>query len=156
MVKVLFIILIKKEHLYIPKLLIRHGANVNARDNYLATPLTSLCSILKKGELADAYHPYIKLLIENVAKLDLKDAAGETALFYAIRAGRIENIRILLKLGAKKDMKNNKGITPIMSAGKLRFNYSNAVKAFKPTKTASKIILWFRLRILSLTLPSIF
>ena len=121
----------RKKLLDIPKLLISCGANVNIRDNYNATPLMSACSILKKGEPAFTYHPYIEFLVKNGAKLDAKNMAGETALFYAIRAGRIENVRLLLALGARKNARNNRGLTPVMCAENIMIGYQRAAAAFR-------------------------
>ena len=56
-----------------------------------------------------------KLLLDNVARVDVQDAYGNTALNRAVffSGGSGELIRLLLEHGADRNLKNRKGISPL-------------------------------------------
>lgn len=86
--------------------LIRHGANVNAQDKGLETPLHFA---------ARAYQPEVaELLLKNGAKVDAQDVHGNTPLSRSVfdSKGRGEMIKLLLSSGANKAMKNKHSVSP--------------------------------------------
>jgi ankyrin repeat protein len=85
----------RKGNREIVKLLLAHGADVNAQDYYLAwTPLI-LASALGHKEV-------VKLLLEYGADVDIKDQNGMTALKYAIKNGYKEIVALLKSARTKK------------------------------------------------------
>jgi ankyrin repeat protein len=75
------------------QLLIDHGAQVNAKTTYLATPLMTACR--------DRNTPMVKLLLANKADVTIKDENGETALDHAKRADAQDIVALLQQAGAK-------------------------------------------------------
>jgi ankyrin repeat protein len=55
--------------------------------------------------------PMAQRLVELGANIELLNAKGESPLFYAVYAMRVEMIEYLLSLGARTSVTNNKGIT---------------------------------------------
>ncbi len=53
------------------------------------------------------------LSIGSLNLIDTVDREGRTALHYACRSGRIESVRILLGVGAKPNVADHKGMTPL-------------------------------------------
>jgi ankyrin repeat protein len=84
----LLMIASQKEYLAVMKLLIEHGANVNAQTSDGVTALMNASQQAK----VDA----VKLLLDNGANLQQKDGKGKTALVYAARAGSSETVKALL------------------------------------------------------------
>jgi len=66
-------------------------------------------------------------LLEHKASVDVKDSYGNTPLFRAVfnSKGRGEMIKLLLRFGADKNLKNNHGVSPIDLAGTIA-NYQVA------------------------------
>lgn len=105
----------------IVELLIKHGADVNAR-------YTNSTTILTTAVLAgDAFS--VKLLIENGVDIDAKDDAGFTALIWAINgngdgifsgSGNFnhseEIVELLIKNGADVNAKDNQGWSAVNHA----------------------------------------
>jgi ankyrin repeat protein len=77
------------------------GANVNARDSQGVTPI-QLASNL-------GFVEGIELLVENHARVDEPNDAGETPLMSAVHRRDTGMMRILLKAGADPDRKDNSG-----------------------------------------------
>jgi hypothetical protein len=79
------------------KLLLEHGADVNARDNSFYTPLQGACSeahsIQKAFELAQV------LVQDGRADVNLTDAAGQTCLIWEAAKGRTKLVKLLLEGG---------------------------------------------------------
>jgi ankyrin repeat protein len=101
------------------KMLIAHGANVNAPlktkvlkrtyqagDARLAEGATPLMRAAKAGDVV-----MMRLLIAAGADLDRANAAGETALHIA--AGSPATVQFLTDEGASPDVKNKAGLTPL-------------------------------------------
>ena len=86
------------------KVLIEHGADVNASSNRGNTPLHTK----SRPEV-------IKLLLEHGADVNAKNNEGNTPLH---SAGKPEIVKMLLENGADANAKNNEGNTPLHSAGK--------------------------------------
>jgi ankyrin repeat protein len=108
------------------KMLIAHGANVNAPlktkvlkrtyqggDARLAEGATPLMRAAKAGDVV-----MMTLLIAAGADLDRANAAGETALHIA--AGSPATVRFLTDEGASPDVKNKAGLTPLEALLKQR------------------------------------
>lgn len=87
------------------KELIRHGANVNAREDKGWTPLMcASCHINGNIEI-------VKILIEAGANVNARDGEGWTPLMIASHFGQIEIIRVLLESGADiNSIRDNKTI----------------------------------------------
>lgn len=81
--------------------LIGKGANVNARDVRGVTPL-ELASRLGFQEGA-------QLLVDQRARVDEANAAGETPLITAVHRKDVAMMRLLLKAGANPDRADNSG-----------------------------------------------
>jgi len=126
------------------KLLVRYGANINAKGAYYRTPLIYAAS---DGDSPDL----VQFLIDNGADVKLKNEAGENALFehitrgktntkiveilldngisvnstnksygsllhWAAFCGRPKIVEILVKRGAKVNAKVDRGETPVQKA----------------------------------------
>jgi len=111
--------------LEIAKILIEHGADVNARDQDGLTPLHNT-AWTNNGEVA-------KLLIANGADVNAKDNYENTPLlfFFAVRAPfDWEQIpRVLIDNGADVNAKDNRGTTPLEYA--TRRNREEMVKLLR-------------------------
>jgi ankyrin repeat protein len=115
------------------KMLIAHGANVNAPlrtkvlkrtyqagDGRLAEGATPLMRAAKAGDVV-----MMRLLIAAGADLDRANAAGETALHIA--AGSPATVQFLSDEGASPDVKNKAGLTPLEALLKQRNPNAEAV-----------------------------
>jgi len=88
------------------KRLLSKGVNVNEHDKIGFTAL---------HYAAQNYLLEIAtILLEGKAEVDSKDIHGNTPLFKAVfnSKGNGEMIKILLRFGANKDLKNNHGVSP--------------------------------------------
>lgn len=66
------------------------------------------------------FHPIVTLLAEAGADVNVRETtSGKTALFYLIPSGNITTIKLLLDKGAKVDMSDNAGDTPLLLAKRL-------------------------------------
>lgn len=125
--------------LEVVKILIRHKADVNATSDTASTPVRSACYmtnievvkyLVENG--ADIHKPNInggtclinsvqsvdlcRYLIEKNANVNAQDNSGNLALHYAIREGRMETVRLLLKHGSDPYVKNDFGDDAIQTA----------------------------------------
>lgn len=89
------------------KLLLDHGANVNAADG---NGNTALISVAAAGDVRAA-----KLLLAKGARLDARSHDGMTALM-AVASSDVEIVQFLLAKGARINDSDNEGVTPLMSA----------------------------------------
>ncbi|KAM6926714.1 ankyrin repeat domain-containing protein 27 isoform 2-T2 [Lycodopsis pacificus] len=89
-------------------LLIRHGANVNARTNQSATPL-HLAS-------QNSHVQVVRFLLECNAKLNKKDHYGNTPLTQACLCGNLETASTLLQSAALVNVVNLQGNTALHEA----------------------------------------
>lgn len=79
-------------HFEVIELLLKHGADVNARSNIGTTVLHFM-----------VYHAgvnTVQLLLNYGADVSLKNSNGESCLHPAIRGGKIEVVKLLLEHGA--------------------------------------------------------
>gem|GEM_PF-2220984 len=93
--------------------LIQKGLDVNAETN--GDHSTPLMMAANAGRADTA-----KLLLENGAKVNVKEVAGEkkTALHYAVDAKSPETVKVLLEYKADKSLKDKDGLTPLELAEK--------------------------------------
>ncbi|XP_032087211.1 ankyrin repeat domain-containing protein 27 isoform X3 [Thamnophis elegans] len=95
-------------HVDLVALLLKHGANVEAKDVNQAGPLHFACQ--------NGHFQVVKYLIECSVKQHKKDIYGNTPLMYACLNGYQEIAAILLQHGASVNLPNNQGNTPLHKA----------------------------------------
>jgi uncharacterized protein len=99
---------ILKKKMEIVKYLIKKGIDINLQDDNMGyTALHVACT--------ENNFEAVQILLENKAKIDIKDNHGNTPLFRATFAsiGNGEIIKLLLKNGADKNIKNNYDMSPL-------------------------------------------
>ncbi|NCT66490.1 MAG: quinoprotein dehydrogenase-associated putative ABC transporter substrate-binding protein [Rhodanobacteraceae bacterium] len=99
---------VREGHVEIARLLLEHGAAVDARDADGWTPLMS--AVWRKDAALQ------QLLLAHGARIDAWNAQGWNALTLAIRAGDVAQVRGLLAAGAQVNAANAAGYTPLMFA----------------------------------------
>ena len=72
-------------------------------------------ALMVAAERDDA-HRCVSMLAHARADLDLRDAAGETALMKAARLGSVHTVRLLLSMGARADLKDASSFTALLHA----------------------------------------
>ena len=83
------------------------GADVNSRTGPRCTPLYFSGLDHFNGPRV------VRLLLDNGADPNIRALDGSTALFQAIRHGRIEFARLLIERGASVEVKDDRGRTPL-------------------------------------------
>ena len=83
--------------------LLRYGADINARDS---NGLTGLHHAARIG------FGIVKCLLRNAADIDARDSEGFTALHYAAFLSSSETAKLLVLKGADKNMRTTNGETP--------------------------------------------
>ncbi len=120
-----------KGHTGIVKILLKAGANVNAKDKYNLTPLPlAALDHVRTGswlgwpggetplhQAADRGHTeVVKILLKAGAKVNAKENRGNTPLHSAVSGGHAETVKILLVSGANVNAKTEYGRTPLHAA----------------------------------------
>ena len=92
------------------RILLEHGANVNARDHNAWTPLhyASLWGHLRVAQL----------LLEHKAISDARNKYNDTPLHMALRHGHLESVRLLLDHRADVATRGREGLTPYQIAAR--------------------------------------
>ena len=101
------------------KLLIKHGVDVNYRENFgWITPIY-ICLYSENIELTE-------LLVENGADVNINSLYKISPLIYFIRRSPIENIleiiKLLIRKGSKINHKSNNGTTALMACFEEKFD----------------------------------
>jgi ankyrin repeat protein len=98
--------------LSVVKILVEHGADVNAVHRYGETPLHQAAFVQN--------YAIVKYLLEHHADINKKDKYGRTALHQAVFTNKDNRVcALLLENGANASSKNDKGQSPIL------WGYSN-------------------------------
>lgn len=71
--------------------------------------------------------PWISLLLNRGASVDVKDRGGNTSLILAAELGFVDGVQLLLARKANPNAANNRGETPLIKAVQIRD--SNSVRA---------------------------
>lgn len=142
------------------KTLVQHGADVNSPSDTESTPVRSACfmtniSVVKflVDNGADIHKPNVnggtclinsvqsmhlcEFLIGKGANVNAKDNSGNLALHYAIREGRFETVKLLIRCGSNYTAKNDIGDNALQTAA-LR-GYSNIAEYIIENTTQAKI-----------------
>ena len=101
----LFFDAIKQNDIEAVEVLLEEGVDVNAKDNYGATPLISAAFF--------GYTEIAELLLEAGADPNIKDKDGWTPLMIAAMDGKTGVVKLLLKAGADPNAKNKEGETAL-------------------------------------------
>jgi ankyrin repeat protein len=96
------------------RILVDHGANVDAEDNLGRTPLHRVLEA--EGISEQDQSGTARLLIERGADVNAPNNDGETPLHLASRLVSLEVVWVLLKHGADPNAKNEKGKSPFRLA----------------------------------------
>jgi len=148
-------ILARTSNIEAARLLISHGANVNARERWREqTPLM--------WAAAENQPAMVQLLVEHRAEVDARSHAnhwerqvtveprrqarpsgGFTPLLYAARRGCSECARILLRAGADKNLTDPDGVTPMLEAV-LNLNFDVAAFLIQAGADVDRWDIWGR------------
>ncbi len=98
---------VSRKNLWMITYLLNKGASIQTRDLlYKQTPLITAAHTSYNGY---PYMKIMKLLIDKGAKINAVDGSGVSALMYSVIEGREDAIKLLLKHGALKNIKDKKG-----------------------------------------------
>ena len=93
------------------RLLVEHGANINAQDSIRMTPL--MCAMVTPDD--DTAMP--RLLLEHGANVTVENVYGTTALHWAVWTEKNKDtLRLMLAHGADPNHADKDGVTPIILA----------------------------------------
>ncbi|MGC4043949.1 MAG: ankyrin repeat domain-containing protein, partial [Armatimonas sp.] len=88
------------------QLLLAHGADINARDGYGSTPLSTMAAY---GQIEP-----IRFLLRHGAQVNVKDQTGMTPLMYAANSHYMDILKALLASGADVNARDKEGKTALM------------------------------------------
>jgi ankyrin repeat protein len=105
---------------WLVKLLLAKGANVNLSDRTGCAPLI----------YAGGSPPIVTMLLEKGADVNAKGANGWTALMSAVEMGETDTVRVLLGRGADVNIKNKGGATALKLLGAGASGAANGTATF--------------------------
>jgi ankyrin repeat protein/L-ascorbate metabolism protein UlaG (beta-lactamase superfamily) len=111
---------VKDNNLQIAKLLLKSGANINISNDYNGPVVTSTISgtVLQVAINYSQSNEMVKFVIENGAKLNIKDSQGNTELHLVALKGDTEQAKILIRHGIDLNTANNFNRTALYYAAK--------------------------------------
>jgi ankyrin repeat protein len=86
---------VHSHNMFLLRLLIENGENVNVQDDFGNTPLIE--AVIK------GYEDVVELLIKSGADVNMKDKDGKSPLVWASILGHKEIVRLLIRNGAKDE-----------------------------------------------------
>lgn len=101
---------VRMEDIRAVKALLDKGADIEAKDHNIQTPLISAA--------ARGSYNMVKLLLENGADIEAIDGMGGTALNIASLNGRTETVDLLLENGADIETEDHSKWTPLITAAR--------------------------------------
>lgn len=108
-------------NLEVAKMLLVAGANINIQNDKGLTPLMLIMSSfegVQQDQAKESLRAVVRFILQNGAQVDVNDAKGKTALFYAVEQKDLPAIDLLLTAGANINHKNNAGETAIFLPAK--------------------------------------
>jgi ankyrin repeat protein len=125
-----------REGASIVELLVRKGADVNARANDGAQETPLLCAVENYLEVEDLKEAalIIRVLVHLGADINIADARGNNALVLAAKHNKPELIRLLLELGADAARRVSGGRTPLDFARDAKATEAIQALASAPSK----------------------
>ncbi|KAH9969677.1 ankyrin repeat protein [Russula dissimulans] len=103
------------------RMLLKHDADINARDNWGRVPLHRVANPNTDDHQLDV----MQLLLDQGTDVNIQDNVGSTPLHHSSRwhkgiwfssGGTVEGSRLLLRHGANIDAENDEGKTPLRVA----------------------------------------
>ncbi|KAI0144132.1 hypothetical protein F4776DRAFT_661226 [Hypoxylon sp. NC0597] len=101
--------ILDSEHEDIVRLLLSHGANTEAEDEYGRTILSLLVGVPNTERI-------VRILLSKGANIEARYKNGETPLLRAVYWGQVPMIRLLLEEGADVNARDNDGTTALWLA----------------------------------------
>jgi Ankyrin repeats (3 copies)/Ankyrin repeats (many copies) len=101
----------------VARLLLKHGADVNARTDEDKGHSTPLHLAARYGRIEVAH-----VLLQHGANVGTKDSGGRTALHRAVLYEKVEVVRVLLKHGADVGMEDSSGNTALRLASDVGYD----------------------------------
>jgi ankyrin repeat protein len=95
------------------RLLVDHGANVNARDKFNNTPLRMCASNAQSFASLDSFKQTVKTLLEAGADINAGTTINTTSLHSVVKWGNPDAVRFMLENGADPNVRTSKGELPI-------------------------------------------
>jgi hypothetical protein len=97
--------------------LLEKGANANVANRDGSTPLMFACNAGGQGNLNNRVSPshdrIAKLLLERKAQLDRQQENGYTALMYGVFRNNVQLVRLLVRAGANRNLRDRNGKTAL-------------------------------------------
>jgi len=95
------------------RLLVDHGANVNARDKFNNTPLRMCASNAQSFASLDSFKQTVQTLLDAGADINAGTTINTTSLHSVVKWGNPDAVRFMLDHGADPNVRTTKGELPI-------------------------------------------